>query len=38
MLRLLLEYPEPEPACEALLSLALEYGAPDNVTVFIAQH
>lgn len=38
MLRLLLEHPEPEPACEALLSLALEHGAPDNVTVFIAQN
>ena len=38
MLRILLENPEPEPACEALLSLALEYGAPDNVTVIIAQH
>ena len=38
MLRILLENPEPEPACEALLSLALENGAPDNVTVIIAQH
>ncbi len=34
----LLENTEPEPACDALLSLALERGAPDNVTVLIAQH
>ena len=37
MLRVLLENEEPEMACKTLLSLALQYGAPDNVTVFIAQ-
>ena len=30
-------YPEAADACNALLSLALKRGAPDNVTVFIAQ-
>ena len=35
---LLLENSEPEDACNALLALALERGAPDNVTVLIAQH
>lgn len=29
---------DPEEACEALLAMAMQNGAPDNVTVFIAQH
>ncbi len=30
--------PDPEKACAALLELALKRGAPDNVTVFLAEH
>ena len=37
MLRILLEHADPGAACDSLLSRALELGAPDNVTVFIAQ-
>ena len=36
--RILTEYEDPEGACKALLDLALQNGAPDNVTVLIAQH
>ena len=32
------ENPEPEEACRVLLDMALHAGAPDNVTVLIAQH
>ena len=37
MLNILREHEEPGEACDSLLSRALEKGAPDNVTVFIAQ-
>ena len=36
--RILSEHEDPEGACNTLLDLALQNGAPDNVTVFIAQH
>ena len=35
--QVLLEEPEPEPACARLLELALQAGAPDNVTAFLVQ-
>ena len=38
MLRVLRENAEPEEACRVLLDMALRAGAPDNVTVFVAQH
>lgn len=38
LLALLQANPEPRSACEALLAAALERGAPDNVTVLVAQH
>lgn len=37
MARVLREREEPEEACAELLELALRAGAPDNVTVFVAQ-
>ena len=38
ILRVLKENAEPEEACRVLLDMALHAGAPDNVTVLIAQH
>ena len=38
MRKVLKQNKTPEDACEALLALALQNGAPDNVTIFIAQH
>lgn len=38
LLALMQANPEPKAACEALLQAALERGAPDNVTVLVAQH
>lgn len=38
MLRVLRENAGPEEACRVLLDMALRAGAPDNVTVLIAQH
>ena len=36
--RVLNEIEDPEAACQTLLDLSLRNGAPDNVTVFLAQH
>jgi len=35
ILGLALAFPEPEPLCHELLGLALERGAPDNVTAAV---
>lgn len=36
--QILSDHDEPEQACQALLELSLRRGAPDNVTIFVAQH